>query len=319
MLSSFLQMKPNLFVCQVLGWQLTSYYIQLIGHLYFEVKKQDKRKIEVSIQKALGVSKSRKEIAEVQRQILLGLFKHYYEKLFNAYSSVDDLRSFLHDNVEDDGMESLDAALGEGRGALFVTGHFGGVEFIPGYLAVCGYPVTILVRFSSELLRNRSLSKAAKFNTNIIDVDKTPRILKAISENLKENRIVVTQCDEIDEWKPMTNSTWWFLGKCINLDRTLNVLVKRTGASVVFGIMERQYKQKYKLIMSSLEELKRTLGHPHNISPSATVLKLLEKYIYAHPDQWYQWGKYFGVVRKPVYSLEFEGRRSRPYLNTATL
>jgi len=268
---------------------------------------------------ALGVSKSRKEIAELKRQVLLGLLDHYYEKVFNAYSSVGELRSFLRDNVEGEGLESLDAALSKGRGALFVTGHFGGVEFIPGYLAVCGYPVTILVRFSSQLLRNKSLLKAAKFHAKIIDVDKTQNILKAISENLKENRIVVTQCDEIDEWKPMRNGTRWFLGKCINLDRTINVVLRRSGAAVVSGIMERQHKQQYKLIMSSLEELRKAFGLPGDASPSAAVLKLLEQHIYAHPDQWYQWGKYFGIVTRPIYFIEFERRKSLPYLEPATV
>ena len=47
-----------------------------------------------------------------------------------------------------------------------------------------------------------SIQKSRQFGTKIIDADQTPNVMKAVLYNLRNNRIVVTPCDEIDEWRP---------------------------------------------------------------------------------------------------------------------
>jgi Kdo2-lipid IVA lauroyltransferase/acyltransferase len=305
-LSAFLQTRSNLFIFRLLGWKIAFYYIQMLGRLYFLLNRKETWKMKKSIQAAFEKSVDERNLVSLSNDVFRGILSHYYEKFFNAYSSAAQLKSFLEEKVEINSMESLDSAFGKGKGVIFVTGHFGGVEFLPGYLASKGYPVTILVRFSSEHLRSTSLAKAEKFNTNIIDVDRTPNIVKAIFENLKDNRIVVTQCDEIDEWKPEGGNTERFLGKCIHLDRTISVIAKRTGACVVFGLMERQTNHRYRLIMPSLDRLEGAVRSLWKHSPSAVILKILEQYIYAHPEQWYQWGKYAAVKTEPIHSIRFQ-------------
>jgi hypothetical protein len=61
--------------------------------------------------------------------------------------------------------------------------------------------------------------------------------MRAIIDNLKANRIVITQCDEIDEWKPSRYDKLFFLGKQIRMDKTVNILSKRCGSTVVFGVI----------------------------------------------------------------------------------
>ena len=94
-LSSFLQMKPNLLIYQMLGWKIAFYYILVLGRLYFSVKRREKRRIELSIQAAFGHSKDKREIASITRDVFRGVFSHYYEKLFNAYADVRTLKNLL--------------------------------------------------------------------------------------------------------------------------------------------------------------------------------------------------------------------------------
>ncbi len=54
------------------------------------------------------------------------------------------------------GLSAIEQGIAKGKGVLLVTGHFGGIEFIPTYLAARNYPVTILVKFSSNHLRKIS-------------------------------------------------------------------------------------------------------------------------------------------------------------------
>jgi lauroyl/myristoyl acyltransferase len=76
-----------------------------------------------------------------------------------------------------------------------------------------------------------------------------------------------------------------FLGKKTHPDRMLKVLCKKTGAVLLLGLLERDGKGKYNLVLHRVPE-------EGEIPSNVCTLKLLEKYIYRHPEQWYEWKKY---------------------------
>jgi lauroyl/myristoyl acyltransferase len=177
---------------------------------------------------------------------------------------------------------------------------------MPGFLGANNYPITIVVRFSSSQLRHRSIQKANEFTTKIIDADDTPNVMKAIFESLRENRIVITQCDEIDEWRPSRDEIISFLGKKTHLDRTTNILSKRGSAAIVFGVMHRDQKLHYKFTATSPEEMEKHFHHSGNGSVGAAALKYLEQFIYKHPQEWYQWKKYSQIETLASNDYEVE-------------
>jgi KDO2-lipid IV(A) lauroyltransferase len=298
-LSKFLQLRPNIFVYQKLGWGVASAYVTILGKLYFFFKRKEKCKIEGAVTTLFEGHKSKSEIESIKRNVFRGIQSHYYEKLFNAFSSADALKDFLRLHIKSEGLMAVEQGLSRGKGVLLVTGHLGGVEFIPGYLASNNYPVTILVRFSSNHLRNISTRKADEFAAKIIDAENSPNIIKAVYDSLKENRIVVTQCDEIDEWRPSRYQRVLFLGKEINLDKTIDTIIKRVVASIVFGIMHRNDNQEYRFVVNSLEDMAKRLKGSENMSVGALVLKFLEQNIYRYPEEWYQWKNYPGITISP--------------------
>ena len=134
--------------------------------------------------------------------------------------------------------------------------------------------------------------------------------MKAIFENLKENRVVITQCDEIDEWRPCRNHKIDFLGKYIHMDKTINILSRRCKAAIVFGAMHRDSWRRYKFIATSWEEMTKQYQRSMEMSIGEVVLKFMEHYIYKFPEEWYQWKKYPAIeqipssgvmVEKPLY------------------
>lgn len=316
-LSSFLQMKPNLFLYQKIGWKIAFFYIMALGKLYFLAKREERQKIELSLDSVFGTGKRESEVRALKKAVFQGIFFHYYEKLFNAFSSVESLTNFLETQVRAQGLDAIEEGLQRGKGVLLITGHFGGVEFIPGFLAKNGYPVTILVRFSSGQLRHVSLEKAERFATRIIDVDHTPNVLKAMFDNLKENRVVITQCDEMDEWRPSRKRAHVFLGKLVSVDRTISILTRRTGAFVVFALMQRESKQRYTFTAISLEEIRKRFILSPDMAIGGIVLKFLEQYIYEHPEEWYQWGKYTKMEGIQWYDHQEAASRTLSLLNPA--
>jgi KDO2-lipid IV(A) lauroyltransferase len=313
-LSDFLQWRINVFFYKRLSWKIAFFYIYILGNLFFSLNRKEKWKIESAIHTVFADRKNDSEINAVLRNVFRGILSHYYEKLFNAFSSVEILKAFLDMRIKNQGITAIKQALSNGKGVLLVTGHFGGVEFIPAFLAANSCPVTIIARFSSDLLRDTSIQKAKKFSTRIIDADNTPNIMKAVFQNLRENRIVITQCDEIGEWRPSRKNTLFFLGKQINLDRTIDILLKRCGTSIAFCIMHRDNNYRYRFIAHLLEEEAEHILIPENLSIGARILKFLEKYIYEYPEQWYQWKKYADMEMIPFEGIKARKPSSLPLL-----
>ncbi len=306
-LSKFLQLRLNIFLYKKLSWEVISLYIIILGKLYLFFNRKEKRKIKKGLETAFEGCRNKSEMKIIRRNVFQGLISHYYEKLFNAFSSAEILKNFIHRNIKSNGLNTIEEGLGIGKGVFLITAHFGGVEFAPGYLAAKNYPVTTVVRFSSNYLRDVSIRKADKFSAKIIDADNTSNIMKAIYDNLKENRIVITHCDEIDEWRPSRHKKILFLGKKISLDKTINILLRRRDTSVVFGIMHRGSNQRYEFIINSWEEMAKQFKCQVNMSIGEVVLKFLEGYIYKYPEEWYQWKKYTGIKTFSPYVIKVEG------------
>jgi Kdo2-lipid IVA lauroyltransferase/acyltransferase len=316
-LSSFLQNQPNIFIYQRLGWKFAFYYTSLLGGLYFFFNRIERHKIKKSVYAVFAGLKSDSEKKSITWDVFRGIILHYYEKLFNAFSSAETLKGFFDIHMKRDDMTAIEQGLSKGNGVLLITGHFGGVEFIPGYLAAKNLPVTIIVRFSSNILRNISNQKAKDFSARIIDVDTTPNIMKSIIDNLKENRIVITQCDEIHAWRPSKRNRISFLGKDILLDRTMDTLAKRVDPSIVFGLMHRETDHRYKFITTSWEEIKKVYTRPAEIPLSSVALNFLEQYIYKYPREWYQWRQYADIETIPSFGIAVESPTSISLLKTS--
>ncbi|MCF8081271.1 MAG: lysophospholipid acyltransferase family protein [Desulfobacterales bacterium] len=287
-LSGFLQSKFNVYLCLSIGWKWARIYVRLLGALYFLFRQREKKLIKKSIGIVFASEKGFMELRRIQRGVMAGIVHHYYEKLFNAYCSDQASRRFFQSRVMDEGLIAVKEALSAGRGALIVTGHYGGVEFIPGYIGYRGIPVSIVVRFSSDRLRRLSCRKGKRFNIRIIDADRTPNVLFAICRDLKENRVVITQCDEIDEWRPDKRGRIFFLGRRTAPDRALNLLVRRACCPVIFCVMHRDPGFGYRFIARCMPETEAASG----AGAGAAGLKFIEALVYRYPHQWYQWPKF---------------------------
>ncbi len=299
----------------MLGWRISFFYVTILLRLYFLFKRQEKGEIRRAFESVFADQRDKSQIKSITRSVFRGLRSHYYEKLFNAFSSAGTLRSFLKTHIESEGMGAIQEGLSKGKGVLLVTGHFGGIEFIPGYLAANNYPVTIVASFSSNHLRNISIQKADKFGAKLIDADNTPNIMRAILDNLRENRIVIALCDEIDEWRGGRHKKINFLGKQVNLDKTIDVLLKRGECALVFGLMHRNNDHGYKFLATSSEQMATQFQHSGYPSIGAMVLKFLEKYIYKFPEEWYLWQKYSKIGTLPFHGVRFQDPESLSLLS----
>jgi Kdo2-lipid IVA lauroyltransferase/acyltransferase len=311
-ISSFLQWKPNVFLYRKLGRRFTSSYLFFLGSLYFWLRQEERMKISASVHELFGAEKKPLELNHLKEDIFQGILCHYYEKIFNAYKNLPELTSFMMDHIRAPSLYKLEDALKKNQGVLFVTGHYGGVEYIPGFLGMHRFPVSVVFKCATSQLREALNRKALDLGVKLID-SLQENSMGAVLQDLRENRIVFIECDEIEAWKPSREEKMRFLGKRIGVDRTLNIIQRRSGAEIVFGILHRLNLENYVFIIETFQDL---LSHFGATPPSqaAVLLKLLEKYIYAYPEQWYQWKHYANLDASSLLSETAETKFTRRFL-----
>jgi len=177
---------------------------------------------------------------------------------------------------------------------------YGGIEYIPIFLALKGYPMSVIAKFATKQLKEVTYLQTKDLGLQLIDTERESNILGSVSRASRENRVVIIECDEIESWKPSQKEKMLFLGKTIGVDKTINLIQRRTKTEVVFGLLHRFNSRKYSLIIESCEDMEARLDkRPSSVGEA--LLKTFEKYVYAHPEQWYLWEDYAEIktLRNP--------------------
>ena len=280
-LSRFLQAKPNVFLFKHAPIGVSIRYLRLLGSMYYILKPSERRQIEKNIR---DVFKNGTEAEEIIKKAFDGIFFHYSEKLLMAYRNFDKLKREIGQSIEYSGLHHIDRALRHG-GLLLITGHFGGVEFMPLALHLRNYPVSMVVAFQTEQLKKNLTARAMSRDVELIDGHGLD-VMNEVTNALKRGRIVVTECDEVEAWRTKGNRTINAFGGKIRLDRTLDVICRRSGAEVLSSFMVRTGKG-YHLNVDLIEN-ERLAEEP----VSARILRKFEQNVMMFPEQWYEWKKF---------------------------
>jgi len=279
-LSNFLQAAPNVFLFKYAPLWVSTRYLHLLGSLYYIVNHRERELIQKNI---MMVFTNPDEASEIVKKAFTGIFSHYSEKLLMAYRNFDRLLREVGENIEFTGLEHIDRALKKG-GVLLVTGHVGAVEFMPLALHLRHYPVSMVVAFKTERLKQNLMARAKTRDVELIDGHGT-NVMHEVISALKRGRIVVTECDEVEAWRTKGNRTINAFGGKMLLDRTLDVLCRRSKAFVLSSFMIRT-PHGYCLTIDEIEE-QRT----EEETISVRILRKFEQCVMMFPDQWYEWKK----------------------------
>ena len=306
-LSKFFQMRLNGWIMRFLPFWLSRLYLILLGRLYYCFNRKEKRLIERTVEFVLRKKLSPRELRRVKRHTFHGIFDHYHEKLYLAYTPFRGLRKFFAKKMRFEGEAALQEALALGKGAILATGHFGAVEFLPAALAFKGYKVAIICRFQTSRLRDTLVARAREVDLEVIDAEKGNCLLAALKA-LKQGLIIITEADEFDEWKAKDDHRLSFLGATLEYDRALDILRKRSGSPVVSALVSRQGRG-YALHLQTVAG-----AAPCSQRIGEKCMEILEEMCWTYPMQWYQWKK-FGKMISP----QVEEALAQPAVAPATV
>lgn len=283
-LSKFLQARFNVLIFRFLPYHTSRLYLLFLGSVYYKFKKKEKDLIERTIKHVYKDQLDSAEISKLIKKVFRGIIAHYHEKLFVAYSNYPLLKKRFVSWVDVNGEKEFQETLNKGKGIILVTGHYGAVEWLPGALGERGYPVTMILRFQTQKLKDSLLARETGMkDVQLVDIDEGNVFLTAVNA-LKQGRILITECDEFDAWRPSKHIPLTFLGQKMDGDKTLDIMRKHSGAAVVSALMHRNSRKHYTL------KLKTLLNHDtENKHVSKETMDVLDSALKENPEQWYQW------------------------------
>ena len=296
--SRFFQWRPNTFLVRWMPFCLSRPYLGLVGRLYYMLERQERAEIRENLDAAARKVAITPPLDEVVRDTFLGICIHYFEKLITAFAPVEKVYRFVEGRTRLQDERLLQEALALRRGAILVSAHFGGIEFLPVLMALKGYPVTMVVRFKTGRLKQALVPRAEALNIRLIDAGNGDGVLFTALDSLKENRILITECDEFEAWRPAPKRWAEFLGCSCPMDRTLDILHRRYRSPVLMGLNRRMNDGRYQLIFHDLTAPEPGLGSG-DIQQRA--LWIIEQHICDAPEQWYQWKNIRAVLGMGIF------------------
>ncbi len=296
-ISVFFQSPVNVFIFRHVSPRISRRYLQAIGFLYYLVNRKEKRRIARNVRDLLD-GREESQLRKVTRETFRGIFSHYFEKMCSAFMDTEAIERYVRRHVRIEGAELFDKALKKGKGCILVTAHWGGVEFIPWLLTVARYPASIILECKTARLAKAFQRHESLVGTELIIASASGgSVLMRALQALKSNRVLMTQCDEVETWHKRRSSTINLFGQSLYFDNTIEVIAKRTGAAVVGAFLEREPNGRYTLHVEDVSV-------ERNVANTAReCLGLWEKYVSRAPEQWYQW-KHWDEMKAPLAPVD---------------
>jgi KDO2-lipid IV(A) lauroyltransferase len=235
--------------------------------------------------------KSGDEVKRLARESYENLGRTSLEAALMERRSPQDLLD-LFEQVEN--FDEFGLALGEGRGALLVTGHLGNWELGGSYIAARGVPVDAIARHMSNRVFERYLTRVRqRFGVTVVFDDAAVR---HIPRSLRSNRVVGMLCDQ--GVAGLASVYVPFFSRLAKTPRGPAVFALKLQVPVLFVVPVRLPSGRYRLVVERLEV-------DDTGDREADVVALVAKYT-ARMEYWVSQypGQYFWQHRRWKYQPE---------------
>jgi KDO2-lipid IV(A) lauroyltransferase len=189
----------------------------------------------------------------------------------------------IKDCIETEGLEYLDRALSQGRGAVLVTGHFGSWELMGCALVEMGYPLTFVVGVQRNRLVQHLMNRLrGECRIPVIE----PTSLLATTRVLRDNRFIAMLSDQ-DAGRHGVFVE--FLGEAASTPAGAARLAVLTGSPVITGFIVRLDAVRHRIVIEEPIEVDRSLpGDEAARSLTRAFTASIESYVRRYPDH-YLW------------------------------
>jgi len=210
-------------------------------------------------------------------KVARGVFAHFGRITADFFRSSTRSKEQVLDSITATGEEHLIEALKQGKGVIFITGHYGNWERMAHWLSARGYPLTVVARDANDTAMNQRVLKIRE-NTGI-QVLSRGNAARSILTKLKKGEMVGILPDQNarDLFVP-------FFGKTCGTVEGPGVFHQRTGAPVVAAFCTWVGPGRYEIEFRP--ELVAEEGFDLSEGMMRTIHRTLEEQIRKRPEQW---------------------------------
>jgi KDO2-lipid IV(A) lauroyltransferase len=180
--------------------------------------------------------------------------------------------------VEIEGWEHAQAALGQHKGVIGVTGHFGNWERFGAFVAQRGMPLHVVQRDADDPGLNEEMTRLRKLSGMV--VLSRGNAARAMLSALREDKVIAVLADQ-----NCTESFVPFFGLPTGTVLGPAVLHQRTGSPIMPGYCVRIGPNRFKIIIHPELKPKEGIDDP-TLALTHAMNESLERVIRDYPEQW---------------------------------
>jgi len=239
------------------------------GRLAYRLLSTARRRTQEHIKMVLGLGGE--ELKELSERV----FREFGANVVEFLRLRVLLEKGLDGLVRAEGLENLDRALSEGRGAIAITGHLGNWELLGAYLAGKGYPVYVVGR----KLFDERIDRFVVGYREMAGVHNVPRgeDARTLLRVLRRGKVLGLLMDQDTK---VQGTFVPFLGKVAYTPSGPVKLAMRTGSPIVPMALYRE-GEGYRLVVLP------PIQPPEDVEEGLRMCnEALEHLILTHPEQW---------------------------------
>jgi len=267
----------------------------LIGLAAWLFARRARRQATINIRhvlagQALATRAGRKKLRRTVRKMFLYSARNYLEALRLPYLKPEDVEKRI---TQKEGLEHLDAALAQGKGAIIITAHFGPFEYVAQWFVVNNYALTIPVeRLKDERMLELTVKLRSGQGVQFVPLGGSGAV-RAMISTLRKNQLVIIPVDRAIQGESVEID---FFGAPARLSLGPVSLALRTGAMLLgaFGWYLPDNKMGGCVVPVSLALSEDERKDPEKLMEK--VVEKLEEIISTRPEQW--------VMFAPVWTKE---------------
>lgn len=183
------------------------------------------------------------------------------------------------------GLEHLDTALANGRGAVILSAHLGNWELLISGLGLLGYPVHAVVLRQSNAVFNRWLVREReRFGSKVLFADEVTS--ERVGRLLAENGLLLLLADQHHYGGDARNIVDFF-GKPVSVPGGPVAFPTRFGAPLIPAYTLREPGERHRIVVEPPLPLLNT-GRPEEdfLGNCKLYISVFERWISEHPEQW---------------------------------
>lgn len=275
--SSFLKV----FLCSIgfIPWQMALKTGRFLGRTGYYLDERHRRIALRNLRDSFG-DKSYKE--------LKGLTKKVFENLGMNLMEFAHLPRFTVENigryVEYRNLEYLDEISREGKGVIFLTGHFGNWELLGHAMAIKGYSMYVIARDADNPIFNELLREWRELSGNRV-IDKR-RSMRRLLRILKDGGMVGILLDQNVTWREGVFVDFFGRSACTNKGLALLAMASKSPVIPIF--IRRKDDNRHEIRIMEKIDIVITGDKDRDILINTQrYTKVIEDCIRKYPDQWF--------------------------------